>query len=177
MKFYGLLVVALICALLAVSPAFCQEEKTDMKEPQVENPVVPAATGSAAPITPPPAQTPAPVQVPPTPAAPVVTNPEAQDMSLYGEIKSVDTASNSITVQYYDYDTDEEKTTSITVDDATKLENAKTISEMKQGDWADITYVVADGKNVAKSIIVEKEEATTIQPSAAEPASDFPEEE
>ena len=38
------------------------------------------------------------------------------------------------------------------------MENAATINDIKQGNWADVIYTVTDGKNIAKSIIVEKEE-------------------
>ena len=83
-------------------------------------------------------------------------NPE--EISIYGEIKAVNVAANSITVQYYDYDSDEEKSIEITSDSNTKMENATAITDIKQGNWADVIYTVANGKNIAKSIIVEKEE-------------------
>ncbi|MFA5143503.1 MAG: hypothetical protein WC522_04995 [Candidatus Omnitrophota bacterium] len=85
---------------------------------------------------------------------------QPQDVSIYGEVKTVNTAASSMTVQYYDYDSDEEKTIDITVDSSTKMENAASINDVKQGNWADVIYVVSAGKNLAKSVIVEKEDET-----------------
>ena len=102
----------------------------------------------------------------PTPAATeaVTAAPDAtlaaqpQEISIYGEVKAVNPAASSMTVQYYDYDSDEEKSIEITSDSSTKMENAAAIGDVKQGNWADVIYTVTNGKNIAKSIIVEKEE-------------------
>ena len=83
---------------------------------------------------------------------------QPQEISIYGEVKAVNTAVSSMTVQYYDYDSDEEKTIEVSSDSNTKMENAATINDVKQGNWADVIYTVVNGKNIAKSIIVEKEE-------------------
>ena len=83
---------------------------------------------------------------------------QQQELSVYGEVSAVDAASNSIKVLYYDYDNDEEKTIDLAFDKGTKLENAGSIADIKQLDWVDATYAVKDGKNVAASVIVEKEE-------------------
>lgn len=93
--------------------------------------------------------------------APVAAEKAAQpkEESIYGEVKSINTAANSITIQYYDYDNDQEKSMEITTDANTKIENAATINDIKQGNWADITYSLTDGKNMAKLITLEKEEA------------------
>ena len=88
---------------------------------------------------------------------------KAQEISIYGEIKSVDTAAGSIVVQYYDYDSDDEKSVEVTAGNNTKMEGALTINDIKQGNWADIDYTVIGGKNIAKSIAVEKEENTTTE--------------
>lgn len=80
------------------------------------------------------------------------------ELSIYGEIQSVDVQAASITVQYYDYDNDEEKTLEVSLDKDSKLENVKEIGEVKKGDWADVTYAVAGGKNIAKMVSVEVEE-------------------
>jgi hypothetical protein len=103
----------------------------------------------------------------PAPTAPEKT-PQPQEASIYGEVKAVNPAAGSVTIQYYDYDSDEEKTIDITADSATKMENAATINDVKQGNWADVIYSAMGGKNVAKSIIVEKEEEA---PAAEMPAS------
>ncbi|MBI4974351.1 MAG: hypothetical protein HZC19_00810 [Candidatus Omnitrophica bacterium] len=91
------------------------------------------------------------------PAAKEAAQPE--ELSIYGEVQAVNQASNSLSVQYYDYDSDEEKTIEITLDKDTAIENAAKLDEIKQGNWVDVTYSVSGGKDVAKSIIVEKEEA------------------
>lgn len=96
--------------------------------------------------------------------APAATTVQPQDISIYGEVKAVNPVTNSMTVQYYDYDSDEEKSIEIIADSNTKMENAATINDVKQGNWADVIYIVTDGKNIAKSIIVEKEEAPAEMP-------------
>ena len=106
-----------------------------------------------------------------TPAlAPAASEKSAQpeEISIYGEIKAVNQAANSITVQYYDYDSDNEKSIDITADSTTKMENAATINDIKQGNWADIIYAIINGKNIAKSIVVEKEDAPAATPKAEE---------
>jgi len=99
-------------------------------------------------------------QAPAQPAAEAVSaGPvQPQEVSIYGEVKSVNMAAGSVAIQYYDYDSDEEKSIEIIVDAATKMENAKEVVDIKPGNWADVVYSVKDGKNIAKSIIVEKEE-------------------
>ncbi|MFA5146905.1 MAG: hypothetical protein WC515_06015 [Candidatus Omnitrophota bacterium] len=89
---------------------------------------------------------------------------QSKDLSVYGEIQSVNTFANSVTIQYYDYDTDEEKTSEIMLDKNTRLENAAALGEINKGDWADITYSAGDGKSTARVIAVEKE---TMEPEDA----------
>lgn len=84
--------------------------------------------------------------------------PKVSELSIYGEVQAVNTQANSMTVQYYDYDSDEEKSIEVTFDKDTKLENVKAMDEVKKADWVDVTYVSANGKNMAKTISVEKEE-------------------
>ena len=91
-----------------------------------------------------------------------------EEISIYGEIKAVNQAASSITVQYYDYDSDQEKSIEITADTNTKIENAATINNIKQGNWADVIYAIINGKNIAKSIVVEKEEDTSAETPKAE---------
>ena len=93
-----------------------------------------------------------------TAEAPAATTVQPQEISIYGEVTAVNPTTSSMTVQYYDYDSDEEKSIEITSDSNTKMENATAITDIKQGNWADVIYTVANGKNIAKSIIVEKEE-------------------
>ncbi|MCX5680428.1 MAG: hypothetical protein NTZ95_07285 [Candidatus Omnitrophica bacterium] len=96
----------------------------------------------------------------------------AEDLSIYGEVQSVNAAGiGSLTVQYYDYDSDDEKTITVVLDANTKLENANSIADIKKGDWADVTYSAVGGKNAAKSVIVEKEEGAAATPAAPEQAA------
>ena len=102
--------------------------------------------------------------------APAASNKSAQpeEISIYGEIKAVNQAASSVTIQYYDYDSDQEKSIEIAADTNTKIENAATITNIKQGNWADVIYVIINGKNIAKSIVVEKEEDTPAETPKAE---------
>ncbi len=103
--------------------------------------------------------------------------PEASELSIYGEVQAVDATVNSLKAQYYDYDSDEEKTVELLLDKDTKIENAANISEIKKGDWVDVTYTVKDGKNMAKSVMVEKEEAMSPEDVQAPPVAGETEEE
>lgn len=140
MKRY-VLVVAILLTAFAVTGAYAQDNQQPAAQAQ---------------------QSPAAVEA----AAPVVSQP--QEISIYGEVKAVNVAANSMTIQYYDYDSDEEKTIEITADKDTKLENATTIGDVKQGNWADVIYTASSGKNIAKSIIIEKEEEAPAEMPKAE---------
>lgn len=92
------------------------------------------------------------------PAAAAVTAAKAEEVSIYGEIGTVDAVAGTLIAQYYNYDSDEEKSIGIVVDKDTKIENAASLGEINKGDWADITYIAVEGKNTAKLIVVEREE-------------------
>jgi len=150
MKRYSLflaLAVVLTISLFTL-PAFSQEEKTPAEKAPVAPAPAPAVTETV------PAKMP---EMPPAPAPAKETAP-MKDLSIYGEVKSVNPSASSMTVQYYDYDSDEEKSIDIVTDKDTKLENVANVGEIKQGDWIDATYTAKDSQNIAKSIIVEKEE-------------------
>ena len=87
-----------------------------------------------------------------------VASPAGEESAIYGEVKSVDAAACVIQVQYYDYDSDDEKTVEIKSDKETKMESAQSVADIKEGDWVDAIYVSDGIGNIAKSIIVEKEE-------------------
>ena len=80
------------------------------------------------------------------------------ELSIYGEVQAVNAQTDSMTVQYYDYDNDEEKTLEVALDKNSRLENVKAIDEIKKGDWVDVICTMALGKNIALDIIVEKED-------------------
>jgi hypothetical protein len=92
---------------------------------------------------------------------------EPKDLSIYGEVQAVNVQAGTMTVQYYDYDSDEEKNMDVAVDKDTKLENAKDLNDVRKGDWVDVTYAVSGGKNLAKSVSVEKEEEPEPEPAPA----------
>lgn len=147
------MVVVLAVSLFAIQ-AFSQEnmKQESAKEGQTQGaasqaPAAPAAPAAAAPAAPAPAS-----------AAPAQEAQRVSELSIYGEVQAVNVQTNSITAQYYDYDNDEEKSIEISLDKDTKLENVKAIEEIKKGDWADVTYVAAGGKSMAKSVSIEKEE-------------------
>lgn len=145
------MVIASVMALAAV-PVFSQDTGAakDEKAPAVATPAVQTSAQAAAP-------------------APAEASKMA-DLSIYGEIQGVNASANSVSVQYYDYDNDEEKTVEIASDTNTKFENVKSVADIKKGDWADVTYAAAGGKNTAKMISVEKEEpaAEETAPATAE---------
>ena len=107
---------------------------------------------------------------PAAPAAPAA--PQAKEIAIYGEVQAVNAVANTLSIQYYDYDSDSEKTTEVVVGADTKLENAKTVSDVKKGDWVDVTYSVSDGKNMAKTVSVEKEEPASEPAAGAQAVSD-----
>lgn len=132
-----------VLVLLSVFPAYSQETK----------------------------QAAAPAEETPAPATAADLGLEAKEIAIYGEIQSIDAVTNSISVQYYDYDSDSEKTINILVAPATKLENASSLTSVKKGDWVDVTYVAKDGKSEAKVVTVEKEETPAAETTPAEPAA------
>ena len=159
MKKYLVCVMAILMVMtFAAISAFAQgeESKTPSRGEQAQAPAAPQTQAV-------PAQA-----APAVPAAPVIApqqavpaKEEAQkptELSIYGEVQAVNAGANSMTVQYYDYDNDEEKTTEIALDANSKIENAKAIGDIKKGDWVDVNYSSASGKNMAKMVSVEKEE-------------------
>jgi len=108
--------------------------------------------------------------------APAPTAPEAspgpdqssqvKEIAIYGEVQSVDTAKGVLAVQYYDYDSDSEKTSEVVIDSTTKMENAATLADVKKGDWVDVTYTVKDGIKAARVVTVEKEELPATEEAA-----------
>lgn len=96
---------------------------------------------------------------------------QSKEASIYGEVKSVDAVAGTISVQYYDYDSDEERTADIAVGSTTKVENVPAIGDIKQGDWVDVTYNTTGGKGLATFVSVEKEEAVSDMQADYEPTA------
>jgi hypothetical protein len=97
--------------------------------------------------------------------------PQAKEIAIYGEVQAVNATANTLSVQYYDYDSDSEKTVEVSVAADTKMENAKSASDVKKGDWVDVTYIVSGGKNLAKTVSVEKEEPASEPAAGTAPAA------
>ena len=158
------MIVPLVIALFAI-PAFSEGDNKDTAaapaQSQVQAPAAPAAQETA------PAEAPAAAPATETATAPIPAPveeaPQPKELSIYGEVQNADTSANSLSIQYYDYDSDEEKAADVIVNKDTRIENAATLADIKKGDWADVTYAVVDGKNIAKSIMVEKEEEPSTQ--------------
>lgn len=88
---------------------------------------------------------------------PQAAGSETEMQWLWGEIVSVDTQKNELTVKCLDYETEEEKEISIILNEQTLYENVSALSEIASQDVASIDYIVgSDGKNIAKVISVEK---------------------
>jgi hypothetical protein len=138
MKKYSvcIVVISAILALSAVS-AFSQDPQAPAKDD-----TVPAQGTQAAAVQ----------------TSQTETAAKTNEISIYGEVQAVNVQAVSMSVQYYDYDNDEEKALEVFLDKDSKLENVKTIDEVKKGDWVDVTYTATGGKNIAKMVIVEKEE-------------------
>ncbi|MBI5145563.1 MAG: hypothetical protein HZA27_05215 [Candidatus Omnitrophica bacterium] len=97
---------------------------------------------------------------------------------VWGEVVSVSLENKEILVKYMDYETDNEKEMSVVVDDKTIYENAKSLEEIKPQDTLSIDYIVtAEGKNIAKTIGVEKPEALESLPAGTGPEVLAPSEE
>ncbi len=78
---------------------------------------------------------------------------------VWGEVSAVDTARQEIGIRYLDYETDNEKEMTLTIDSDTILENAQALSDIKVQDTLSVDYLAApDGKNLAKTISLEKYE-------------------
>ncbi|MDO8535474.1 MAG: hypothetical protein Q7S30_00445 [Candidatus Omnitrophota bacterium] len=147
--FVCIAVISAVMALSAIS-AFSQ----DPQAPAKDNNTAPAQEAQEAVVQPAQAVT----ATPAAPVAPAETAAKTNELSIYGEVQAVNVQASSISVQYYDYDNDEEKTLEVSLDKDSKLENAKAIGDVKKGDWVDVTYTVIGGKNTAKTVSVETEE-------------------
>lgn len=105
-----------------------------------------------------------------TVSGPLDQAPETQ--WVWGEIVAVDAAKNECTVKYLDYETDQEKELTLSVDDKTTFENARSLSEIKLQSPAGIDYTVdSDGKNLARNISIENMEGLANEGQPLEEAS------
>jgi len=90
----------------------------------------------------------------------VVTGSDVQ--WLWGEVVSIDTTKNELVVKYLDYETEQEKQITIAADEKTTFENAQSLSGIQAADTVSVDYILSpEGKNIARSISVEKPEETS----------------
>lgn len=132
----ALLTVAIVCAL-SVAGVYAQTTSSDEGRAAANAPLAAAADA---------------VQ----PAKEAMAQQKSQN--IYGEVQAVNASGGTMTVQYYDYDADEEKVIELTVSGDTRIENAPALADVKKGDWVDATFVAEGSKNTANAITVEKEE-------------------
>jgi len=103
-----------------------------------------------------------------TPNIPVSVENEPEMQWLWGEVTNLDLQNRMILVKYLDYETDQEKEATISVDDKTTYENIKSIEELKQNDPVSVDYIITpEGKNIARIISLEKPEENTAVPEEA----------
>jgi hypothetical protein len=100
--------------------------------------------------------------------------PEAHNESemqwVWGEVVTTDAQNKALTVKFLDYETDQEKEITFSLDDQTSFENARSLDELKPSDAVSIDYAVsADGRNIAKNISVEAPEAVNPQAEQQNP--------
>jgi hypothetical protein len=95
--------------------------------------------------------------------AETVTGPVDQSADtqwVWGEVIAVDAAKNEFMVKYLDYETDQEKELTLSVDGKTAFENVRSLAEMKAQSQAGIDYIVSsEGKNIARNVSVENMES------------------
>lgn len=106
---------------------------------------------------------------------------DADTLWLWGEVVSIDIEKTQLLIKYLDYEADQEKEITITIDPKTTYENIKSFTEIKPKDTVSIDYVVEPGdRNIARNISVEKPEelealgeGTTPENSAASTDEDI----
>jgi len=93
---------------------------------------------------------------------------EHGDAFSYGTISNV--SSGAITVQEYNYETDEELEAVYVVGPETEFKNANSLQDISAGVNVDIIFDVVDGKKNAKSISVEEpaSDEESVKPSPRE---------
>ncbi len=112
-------------------------------------------------------------QMPVAPALEPTATPAAEpDLQwLWGEVKSVDASQQELTVNYLDYESDNEKEVKVLTDEKTNFENIKALADIKVKDTVSVDYVLTpDNKYLAKLVSVEKPEEMIKEMPTAAPA-------
>lgn len=110
-------------------------------------------------------------QAGPDPAVATVTqeNIAPNTQWVWGEVTSVDAPGKAVTLKYLDYETDQEKELLLTADESTVYENIKSLDEIKPKDNLSVDYTPENGKNMAKSINLERPDDSEAAAGQAEP--------
>lgn len=94
---------------------------------------------------------------PTTMVAPQAAN-DSNTQWVWGEVTVVDAQNKTLTLKYLDYEADQEKEIALTIDDTASYENVKALEDIQPKDNLSVDYITKDGKNIAKSISLEKAE-------------------
>jgi hypothetical protein len=96
--------------------------------------------------------------------------PKEADMQwAWGEVTGLDNQTQTVTLKYLDYETDQEKELVLAVDEKTTFENIKDFNELKLKDTLSIDYIIGvDNKNIAKNISFEKPDTSSVSAPAVE---------
>ena len=94
---------------------------------------------------------------------------------LWGEVVSVNPDKNEILVRYMDYDNEEMKEITVTVDEDTTYENVESLAKIKPKDTLSIDYIITEeGKNLAKLVSFEAAESLGEQAPGGYSVDDLP---
>jgi hypothetical protein len=102
---------------------------------------------------------------------PVINTTDPEVQWIWGEVVSIDSQKNEMTVKYLDYETETENNIVIAADEKTTYENINSLGQIKLQDNVSIDYVVGPAGNIAKNISIEKAESNEeeIKPEATPP--------
>jgi hypothetical protein len=167
----AVLVIGIIISLAIVGVSFAEDAAVSQPSQAAglaEVAAVPAGTASV------PAESAAVV-----PAQAAAGSASSQMQWLWGEAVDVDTDKKQILVRYQDYDTEEEKEMTISVDDQTGFENVRSLNQIQAQDVLSVDYKVAADTMVeetAKGVAAESVPLSTsdVPPAQAADASAVP---
>ncbi|MDP2044063.1 MAG: hypothetical protein Q8K15_02700 [Candidatus Omnitrophota bacterium] len=101
----------------------------------------------------------------PADLAPAPIKNEVDTQWAWGEVTSLDGQAKTLSLKYFDYETDQEKELVLAVDEKTAYEDIKSFDEIKIKDTLSIDYAVGpENKNVAKNISLERPDALAAVP-------------
>jgi hypothetical protein len=88
---------------------------------------------------------------------------------VWGEIVNLEEHDRTITLEYLDYEVDQEKKIVLSVDQDTVFENVKGFTDLKPKDTLSVDYLAGpDNVNIAKNISLDKpEDLAAVSPSGA----------